>query len=164
MVESAITWWRALERRERRLVAGGSLVLLLAALWFLMFEPAWNGRERLRADLPQLREQVARMDSLAAEVETLSQVRGKDKAPAVVREELQRSLTAAGLDTQATIDAGSDVLKVKIDQAKFETVLSWLYGAVRDVKLRVVDASLVRGSQPGTVNATIGLETPGASR
>ncbi len=163
-IERGIGFWRALNRRERRLVGSGVIVLALSAIWFLMFEPAWQGRERLRAELPRLREQVAKMSALAAEAETLSQIREQERSLAMIREALQLSLGAAGLDTLASIDAGSDIMKVKIDQAKFDAVLTWLYGTVRDLKLRAVDVSVVRGTQAGLVSATISLESPGAAR
>lgn len=162
VLEGFIKRWQSLNLRERRLVGGGALVVALAILYFVMFEPAWIGRERLRQELPQLREQVAKMESLSLEAKSLANIRTTTKAQAVVRAELQRSLTAAGLANQSSVDAGSDIMKVKFDQVTMESVLNWLYGATRDVKVRVVDVKVVKDVDPGRVTATVSLERPGS--
>ena len=159
-VETALSRWQTLNRRERRLVGGGALLVGVLLLWFVAFEPAWVGRDRLRDELPLLRSQVAKMESLAEEARRLAEVRGQPKAAAVVRADLQRSLGAAGLGNLATVDAGTDIIRVKIDQADFDAVLDWLYGVVRDIKLRVVDVTVVRDVQPGLVTTTLSLENP----
>ncbi len=142
----------------------GAILVGLALIYFVLFEPAWQGRSRLRAELPELRAQVAKLEALSAEASQLASVRQSSKAQAVVRAELQRSITAAGLGNSATIDAGSDIIKVKFDQVTLGSVLNWLYGAARDVKLRVVDVKVVKDVDPGRVVATISLERPGSGR
>ena len=128
----------------------------------MFFEPAWQGRERLRRELPELRQQVARLESLSVEAQSLSKVRTASKAQAVVRSELQQSLTAANLGNQATVDAGNDIIKVKLDQVSMDSMLTWLYGASRDLRLRVVDVKIVRDVARGLVVANLALERPGA--
>jgi len=160
-LESLITRWQALNLRERRMVMGMLLFVGVAVTWFVLFEPAWVGRERLREELPQLRGQVAKLESLSAEARSLAQIRTDNKAQSVVRAELQRSLTAAGLDNNATLDAGSDVIRVKFDDVTLDALLAWLYGASRDTRVRVVDAKLTRDVAPGRVAAILSLERPG---
>lgn len=158
--EGLIGRWRELAPRERRMLVGGVLVLIAALLWFGFFEPAWNGRQRLRAELPELRAQVARMAALADEAVALSDVRRDAMSAAAVRAELQRALSAAGLQTQATIDAGTDLIRVKFDGVAFPAAIEWLSQVVRDARLRVADVSVVRDPQAGRVTATFGLERP----
>lgn len=143
------------------MVMGMLLFVGVAVTWFILFEPAWVGRERLREELPQLRGQVAKLESLSAEAKSLSQIRTNAKAQSVVRAELQRSLSAAGLDSNATVDAGSDVIKVKFDDVTLDALLTWVYGAARDTRVRVVDAKLTRDVSPGRVAAILSLERPG---
>lgn len=162
IIESLITRWQTLNLRERRMVMGMVLFVGIAVTWFVFFEPAWAGRERLREELPQLRSQVAKLESLSAEAKSLAQIRTNNKAQSVVRAELQRSLTAAGLDSNATVDAGSDVIKVKFDDVTLDALLTWLYGASRDTRVRVVDAKLTRDVAPGRVAVTLSLERPGS--
>lgn len=162
MLELVLTRWQALNERERRLITLGTVLIGAAVIYFLFFEPAWQGRERLRTELPQLREQVARVEALSAEATALANVRANARAPAVVRSELQRSLTAAGMADKATVDAGTDVIKVRFDQVTLDGILTWMYGAVRDSKLHVVDVQIDRDATRGFVGATVSLERPGA--
>ncbi|MEZ5649020.1 MAG: type II secretion system protein M [Burkholderiaceae bacterium] len=161
--EGAFSRWRQLAPRERRMIVGGAIVLLLAFVWFVLFEPAWQGRQRLRDELPELRSQLARMASLSDEARALSDVRNEAMSAAAVRAELQRALTAAGLANQATLDAGTELIKVRFDAVRFDTALDWLAQVVRDARLRVADVSVVRDPQAGRVTATFGLERPAAS-
>ncbi|MGH1360044.1 MAG: type II secretion system protein GspM [Burkholderiaceae bacterium] len=163
-LESLLGRWGQLNLRERRLVSWGAAIVALAIIYFVLFEPAWLGRTRLRDELPQLRAQVAKLEALSAEAGKLAKVRQSSKAQAVVRSELQRSITAAGLDSSATVNAGSDIIQVKFDQVTMASVLTWLYGATRDVKLRVVDVKVVKDVDPGRVAATISLERPGSDQ
>lgn len=162
ILETVISRWQTLNLRERRMVMGMLLFVGIAVIWFVLFEPAWVGRERLREELPQLRSQVAKLESLSAEAKTLAQIRTNSKAQSVVRAELQRSLSAAGLDSNASVDAGSDVIKVKFDDVTLDALLTWLYGAARDTRVRVVDAKLTRDVAPGRVAAILSLESPGS--
>jgi general secretion pathway protein M len=158
--EGVLESWRRLAPRERRLLVGGAVVLLAAVGWFVFFEPAWLGRQRLRAELPDLRAQVARMAALSDEAKALSDVRAEAISAAAVRAELQRALDAAGLATQATVDAGNDLIRVKFDAVRFDSAVDWLAQVVRDARLRVADVSIVRDPQAGRVTATFGLERP----
>ncbi|MEZ5740214.1 MAG: type II secretion system protein M [Burkholderiaceae bacterium] len=158
--EGLITRWRALAARERRLILWGSVVLLVVFVWGVLFEPAWQGRQRLRDELPALRGQVARMDALAAEVKELSSVRANAMSAAAARSELQKALDASGLASQASVDAGNDLIRVKLDGARFDGTLAWLYQVVRDTRLQVADVSIIREPDSGRVTATFALERP----
>lgn len=162
LLEQLIGRWQALGRRERLflLVCGAFLSFIL--VYYVMFRPAWQGRERLRTDLPVMRAKVATMESLADEVKTLRSVRASKLSAAAVRAELQRLLTAAKLDRQAKVDAGSDLIKVKFDQVRFDAMNDWVFEVARDVKLRVVDVSVTKDPQAGKVAATVSLQRPGA--
>jgi len=161
--EGVLARWRQLAPRERRMIGGGAVVLALAVIWFVLFEPAWLGRQRLRSELPELRAQVARMASLSEEARTLGDVRAESISAAMVRAELQRTLTASGLANIASVDAGTDLIRVRFDSARFDLAIDWLAQVVRDARLRVADVSIVRDPQAGRVTATFGLERPTAA-
>lgn len=162
VVEQGFTRWYGFNSRERWMLVGCGLFLVFVFAYFVLFQPAWNGRTRLAAELPVMRAKVASMEALADEAKSLRNVRATKLSNAAVRSELQRLLSASGLDRNASVDAGQDVIKVKMDRVAFDAVTGWLYQAVRDVKLRVVDVSIKRGTSPGRVAATISLERPGA--
>lgn len=160
VLESTLGRWRSLAPRERRVLGAGALVLLVAIVYLLLFEPAWLGRERLRTELPQLREQVARMDALTAEARTLGQAPVSRLSQEALRAELQRALNVAGLGNGATVELTGDLLRVRMREVPFGGVLDWSQQVTRDLKLRIVDASIARDAQAGLVSASLSLQSP----
>lgn len=161
LVEQGFARWQAMNGRERWLVSGCVVFLVLVFGYFVAFKPAWDGRNKLQEQLPVMRAKLANMESMATEVKSLRNVRASRLSAAAVRTELQRLLDAAGLDSQASVDAGQEVVRVKFDRVSFDAMNNWLFQVVRDVKVRVVDVSIKRGASPGRVAATISLQRPG---
>ncbi|MGB7301402.1 MAG: type II secretion system protein M [Burkholderiaceae bacterium] len=162
LVEQGFLRWQSLNARERWMVAACSVFVIVVFSYFVLFKPAWTGRERLTEELPVMRAKVANMEAMAEEAKSLRNVRATQLSASAVRSELQRLLTAAGLDGKSSVDAGQEVIKVKLDRVSFEDATNWLYRAASEVKLRVVDVSIKRDASPGLVVATISLERPGA--
>jgi type II secretory pathway component PulM len=104
-------WWQGLAERERTLVVGGGIVVLLVLVYVLLWEPAALGIRKLTADLPQLREQNAALHAMADEAVRLRAAAGSAppitiaERPAAVRRTLER----AGLWSAAGSTAPSDV-------------------------------------------------------
>lgn len=163
LVEQGLTRWQAMNVRERWLVAGGAFFLLLVFIYFVAFKPAWDGRNRLQDQLPVMRAKLASMESMATEIKALRNVRASRLSAAAVRDELQRMLSAAGLDSQASVDAGQEVMRVKFDRVSFDAMNNWLFQVVRDLKVRVVDVSVKREATAGRVTATVSLQRPGVN-
>ena len=63
--ERAATQWLARTEQERRFLAIGGAVVLLAILYLAPVDPAVEGRRRLAASLPQLRQQAAELQAMA---------------------------------------------------------------------------------------------------
>ncbi len=161
MVEKLLAWWGTLARRDRRI-----LVLALAFLgviigWLVAFEPAWNGRTALAAELPRLRGDLAQMEQMAIESRTLGQqVNQPVQTIAQLRSRVEQSLQLAELDTAvAQLEASGDLVEARFRQAPFEKWLYWLEGTVRDTRLRVVDVALTRESA-GVISGRVALEAP----
>ena len=130
--------WQGLSRRERRIVQGAAIVLLLLFSWLWLFEPAWQGRQALRARLPVLLGQLAEVDRLA-----------------VVAQELSGGLPDAAMAPVATGERSFDL---RFDAVPYPLSLVWLDAAAREMRLRVVDVSLERAAEAGRVSGRIVLE------
>lgn len=93
------SFWRDLATRERRLILLGVAVFVGVVAYAFLFEPAWTGIRKLKADLPQLREQNATMRAMADETQRLRAAGGNATAlaPADRLAAVRRSLTRAGL-------------------------------------------------------------------
>ena len=62
MLETLLQRWQLMTPRERRIVVAGAALLVAAAVWLLLFEPAWTGRQRLQSELPAMRSQLAQVE------------------------------------------------------------------------------------------------------
>ena len=52
-------FWNERTPRERSILIAGGALLLLLLIWFVLVDPAIDGRARWRKDLPQLRADAA---------------------------------------------------------------------------------------------------------
>ncbi len=162
LLEQAVRRWGALQPRERRVVGIGGGLALVAILYLAAFEPAWDGRRRLQAELPALRGQLAQIEGLAAEARRLSSAPSQaTDSPQQMRAALERSIEAAGLkDTVAQLTVAGDLIDLRFRSVGFPAWLDWLEQALRETRLRAVDVTLEREASPGVVSARLTLETP----
>lgn len=163
LLESTLQRWRALAPRERRLVSAAVTLVLAASIYLLMFEPAWLGRERLARELPQLRTQLAQMDLLAAEASELGSASRTPEPPQAVRARIEQSIDAAGLRSGLSrFDVNGSLFDLRFASVPSAIWLQWLDVALRDTRVRVVDATVTRETTPGLISARVALEIPRA--
>lgn len=72
MKETAYTWWRQRAPRERQLISWGGAGLLAALCYAYLWQPITVERHKLRATLPQPRENAAQMQRQAQETAQLN--------------------------------------------------------------------------------------------
>ena len=151
--------WQGFSRRERRIVQGAAIVLLLLFSWLWLFEPAWQGRQALRARLPVLLGQLAEVDRLAVVAQELSGGLPDAAMAPVSRQEIESSLARAGLSPMVTVAAvGERSFDLRFDAVPYPPSLVWLDAVAREMRLRVVDVSLERAAETGRVSGRLVLE------
>ncbi len=162
MLENGVRWWASLQSRERRVLGTGAVLLGLALVWLLAFEPAWVGRRTLQAELPKLRAQVAQMEGLAAEARRLSgQSSQAADSPQQLKGLLEQSIEAAGLKSSLSqLTVSGELIDVRFKGVPFAAWLGWFDGALRETRLRAVDVAIERETAPGVVSARLTLEAP----
>ena len=161
MLEPLLQKWNALSTRDRRVLGLAVGFIILVFAWMVGFEPAWNGRTALAAELPRLRGELAQMEQMAIESRTLGQQANQPvQTIAQLRSRVEQSLQLAELGTAvAQLEASGDLVEARFRQAPFEKWLYWLEGTVRDTRLRVVDVALTRESA-GVISGRVALEAP----
>jgi len=161
VIEKLFQSWRMLAARERRMVIGAGLVVVLALGYQVLFEPAWRGRAQLATELPQMRGQLAQMTALAAEARLLGAGPRAGDTPQALRASLQQSVTAAGLADRLTqLSLNGELFDLRFSAVPYASWLAWLDTTLRETRLRVADLTVSRDAAPGIVSIRLVLEAP----
>lgn len=162
MLESVLAWWRQRSLRERRVLGGGALLLLVLLVWLLAFEPAWHGTRRLAQELPAQRAQLARMASMIEEVQRLEAAAAAAVPAGSVRSTIDKSLSAAGLASGAQVEQRGDRYDMRFASVPFAAWLDWVALLVRESRVRVVDVRLTRDPHDGNVGVRLSVQAIGS--
>ncbi len=159
-------WFAGLEPRERRLVTGGAIVLLLLLLYVLVWEPVVGAYRDLKADVAEQRQTLAWMQQAAAQIRTL---RGSGAGTA--RGLGGRSLLSV-VDQSARQDGlgnyikriepdGSKGVKVWLEGVAFDPMILWLGRLTRSYQVETTLIT-IEPQGGGRVNARLTLLEPAA--
>lgn len=163
---SAAGFWSARTEQERRFLTVGGIVVGLALVYAVLVDPALTGRDRLRKELPELRQQTAEMQALAAQAAQLGAQPPAQVQP-LSQERLNAALAARGLTPQ-TLAVTGDYVKVDFKGVQFAGLATWLDAARREERLAVQEAKIGtqggREDSAGLVDATLTLRQEAGSR
>lgn len=160
MIETLMQRWQLLAVRERRMVVAGGALLALVAVWLWLLEPAWQGRRALQAELPTLRAQLARIDEMADEAQRLAAVRGGGESPQALKAQIEQSIDRAGLSgSLRRLSMNGSLFDLRFEAVAYAAWLAWLDTTTRELRLRVADVSITRGTGHGLVAVRLALET-----
>ncbi len=161
MLEKLILQWQGLSTRDRRVLGLGSSGLVLILGYFVLFEPAWLGRQQLEKDIPGLRSQLARLEGISSEARRLSGGAAAStgaESMAQARMVIEQSLESAKIN-ETQIQVVGDMLEMRFKSMPMTAWLDWLNEALRQSRLRVVDAQLTRDAA-GLTTARLALARP----
>lgn len=150
-------FWNERTPRERGILVAGGALLLLLLLWFVLVEPALEGRARWQKDLPALRADYAQMQALAQQAGDVPAAAGASR-PAD-RSAIERSLNDAGLKPQS-LNVGDELVRASFTDVSFSALTDWLQRAQRDARLVVSEASVNARDRIDRVDASVSLRKP----
>jgi general secretion pathway protein M len=158
-------WYQALQPRERLLVAAGAAFLLVMLIYASLLHPYLASRKDLQSHVDFQQNQLASMRSLAVQLESL---RGQQPSGLPMGQSLlavvSRSAADAGFGAALKqVQTGSDgVVHVQLQAVAFDSLMRWLGDLHRQYGVSVKDMTAQRASGPGSVDASLSLEAPGA--
>ena len=158
--ERALAYWLARTDQERTFLAVGGGVAALALVYLVFLEPALDGREQLRRSLPEMRQQAAQMQTLAAEAQALNAQPAPSVTP-MTREGLNASLSTRGL-TAASLVMTGEFAKLEFTGVSFANLMAWLDAQRRENRVLVQDAAFTAKEAIGQVDATLTLRQSSA--
>jgi general secretion pathway protein M len=150
--------WKALAKREQRLVMIAVALVVIALLWWVAVAPAWRSVQSAPSRLDQLDAQLQGMQRLASEARSLR------ATPAVSPQQSQAALRAA---TDALAGAGRLVITgeratLTFDNASSTQVRDWLAEARGAARARPIEANLSRGAQGFNGTVVVALPAGGS--
>jgi general secretion pathway protein M len=151
------SYWLGLSRRERTLSGAGIGIVLCAAAFLVAVEPAWKTQARLRAELPELREQAAELAALAQEAERLREHLEARPGTAELKDAIGQSLSRAGLEDASIAVVGEGQWIVRAQAVPAGQWLGWLEQVARELRLRVGSARIARSDGVGLIDVEVSL-------
>ena len=154
-----------LQPRERQLVIGTAIVLVVFIAYLLLWQPYGGKRLRdLQATVTEQRATLAWMQQAAVRAQ---QLRGSSTPVAATGQSLMALIdqTAQSNELSAAMKriepAGDNSVRVWIEQAPFDTLTTWLEVLNRTHGVHVQTITMDREAGPGRVNARITLDGAG---
>ena len=151
-------FWRSRNQRERRILIIGLALLMVMLVWLMLIDPALDARTRWQKDLPAMRDQLAQMRALSAEVSSLPVHAASSAAtPALSRQTIERSLNDQGLKAQ-TLNLTDQGLSASFTDVPFGALPEWLQQSQSSARLVVTDAAISARERLGRVDARLTLQ------
>jgi general secretion pathway protein M len=153
--ERLAVYWLARTEQERKYLAAGAAVVVLALVYTLFIDPAIGGRSQLRRELPQMRQQAAQLQAMALEAGELARQPVPQPVP-MTRDALAASLKARGIEAQALTMTG-EYAKLQVSGVSFANLVAWLDAQRREHRISVQDLNATALATPGQVDASLTL-------
>ena len=153
--EFLVKVWDGMALRERRMLAGAGVVVVLAVLWLVGVAPAIKTLVAAPAQIATLDAQLQAMQKLAAQAKTLQ------SRPAVTREEALRTLESSlqqRLGSSAQLNVVGERVNVVLKGAAPDVLAQWLGQARVASRAVATQARLTRGAAGW--DGTLVLELP----
>lgn len=160
-----MNWLESLSPRDRNALLAGAAALLVALLYLGLWEPLANHEARLAERVAQQREQLAWMQTAAAEARQLRGRGGASAAPSAggsLLSTIDQAAAAAGLKetVKRVAPEGGGTVRVWLGEAPYPAVLRWLQALARQGILPQA-VQMERVEVPGRVDARVLLAGAG---
>ncbi len=158
-------YWEGLQPRERVALLAGAAVLLVATLYFFLWQPLMSSRAEMRQEVAQQRALLRWMNGAASEARRLrgsgagNRMQGGQSLLSLV-DQSARKAALGGVVKRVEPD-GKQV-RIWLEGAGFDKLVGWLERLERDNGVSVVKATIERADSPGVVNARLRLSGGGA--
>ena len=149
-------WWEQASARDQLyiVVCGGCLALYI--MFMAVYKPVKGMRD---SQLKQNQAQMAsleRVKNLASQVQNRNKKGNANSGPSI-DSLVQASLSKNSLRASAMDSSGRNGVRIRLENAQFESFLAWLHEMEVSQGLRVKDLSVASGGSAGTVTVNLRL-------
>ena len=153
---NVLAWYSGREPNEQRLLRIAAVVVPV-----LLVLIALSG---LQGAVSRLDKRVATKRGDLAYLQSVAPVLASAPQPAAGGQSLVALVDAGsrevGLTVSGTDPVGQNQLRIRLENAPFDTLIGWLIRLQQTQGVAVQNASIDRGAGPGQVNATLTLARP----
>jgi len=156
-----IDWFQSLEQRERILVSIGGALLAVLFVYFAILTPFNKAVETRTTRVERKQQDLAWMRGVAPMLRALamSQPGGNESLVVLIDRSARQSGLAGALTGQTP--NGEHGMRVRLEAANFDAVLTWLATLQQQYGVSVESASIDRTDKSGIVNASLVLTRGG---
>lgn len=157
------TWYFSLQERERLMVTLGAAFLAVMLVYAVLLHPYLASRKALQDDVQRQQALLTWMRPAALQIQSL---RGQQPSGLPAGQSMlavvDRSAGDAGFGgALKQVQTNSDgSVHVQMQAAGFDSLMRWLGDLHRQYGISVRDLNAQRSSTPGSVDASLTLETP----
>lgn len=148
-------FWRERTAREQGLLLTAAATLALGMIYFLLIDPALDGRQQWQKLLPQLRADRAHMESLAKQL-SKAPVPSKAVTAKADRVALERSLADAGIKP-VSLEVSDELVRLRGTDLSFSALTNWLVRMQREQALSIAEVNVTAKESIDRVDATVVL-------
>ena len=147
-------WWDQASSKDQLYVVVCGIALLLYILFIGIFKPVKGMRDsQLKSNKAQLAS-LERVKEMAAQLKQSNEQGTTRQGPSLDRS-VQSSLSKNGLRASSMDANGNNGLRIRVENAPFDSMLAWLYDLEVSQGLIMKDISVAAGSSPGTVSVNL---------
>jgi general secretion pathway protein M len=154
-------WFAGLNNRERRIVSGGAIVVLIMLVYLLIWEPLSSSRAQLQTSVQAQRNTYAWMQQAAHEINQLSgRDAGNNKPTGSLLGTINNTAKPVlrGAILKRVEEDRQQGVRVWIEQVAFDDLIHWLGQIQQQYGIRVSSLVSERHTRPGRVNVRLILQ------
>ncbi|VAW62558.1 hypothetical protein MNBD_GAMMA11-803 [hydrothermal vent metagenome] len=155
-------WLATLEQRERQLVIGGSIALVIMFFYLAIWEPVTSNFEQQQSQHESQRKLHSWMKNAATEIKSLKATSGNNIARfrnQSISSLADRSATTSGMKPYIEkIEQSKTGVKITLKTASFDSMIAWLSDLQNKYGIFVVKVKIEKSKEAGAVDAKITLE------
>ena len=156
-------WYLSLEYRDRLLVGGGAVVVVLVLMWTLLWLPLDKSHQELRISVDNWAKSLKELQPLRAAIQSgatpgTSGNTAGEVTPIVV---VDQTLSARGLNGSVkTRTPTPNGIRIEFEDVAFDDLILWLgdLSGSYSMEVQAGSMSVARRAGPGRINASLTLE------
>lgn len=152
-------WFLSLEKRERWILGGGTVALIVFIFYVALVSPYVSHRRSLTAEVQSQQALLIWMRPVASRIQALHGSQPAALPGGSLLSTVNASISSSGLGgaLQQAQQSGDGSVRVQFKNVDFDSLMSWLAGLQRTYGVVASDVSVTRASGPGQVDANVKL-------